>query len=53
MAILKNIPPGNITINAYTSDGKIELGTWSITVRGDIDVVDPEIVVPEIRKIEA
>lgn len=53
MAILKNIPLGNITINAYTSDGKIELGTWSITVRGDVDVIDPEIVVPEIGKIEA
>jgi hypothetical protein len=53
VAILKNIPPGNITINAYTSDGKIELGTWSITVRGDVDVVDPEIMVPETGKIEA
>jgi len=53
LAVLKNIPPGNITVKAYSSDGKIELGSWSITVRGDVDVVDPEIVVPEIGKIEA
>ena len=47
-AILPGIPPGNVTVKAFTSDGRIELGSWTITVAGDVDVVDPEIVLPSL-----
>ncbi len=52
-AILPGIPPGNVTVRAFTGDGKVELGTWTITVRGDVDVVDPEIVLPSLDGEEA
>ena len=52
-AILPRIPPGNVTVKAFTGDGKVELGTWTIAVRGDVDVVDPEIVLPGLDGEEA
>jgi hypothetical protein len=49
-AILTGIPPGNITIRAFTGDRKVELGSWTISVRGDTDVLDPEIVIQSLNE---
>lgn len=52
-AVLAGIPPGNITVRAFTGDGRVELGSWTLTVRGDVDVVDPEIVLPSLEGEDA
>ncbi|MHB9301402.1 DUF3131 domain-containing protein [Thermofilum pendens] len=51
-ALLPRIPPANITLQAYTPDGKLLLGEWTVNAAQGEGVVDPEIP-PTTRHLEA